>query len=522
MKSLAMEKIKEIIHEGTPAQKMELFGFNRETPIDKILLKFKIFTQANFARYFKSKSAPFHDEMVLNLIRSYLGEKYVNLAFRGSAKTTLAKLFVVFVILNDQDNFRKYIKVLSRDMKNPKQIVTDAYNMCLELFHIYGDVFEKEGERKTEERMDSFTLKSGVKLTAGTVGQQQRGHLQDASRPDWIWFDDVEDSESISSQTITEGIIRRSNEAIDGLSHNGSWFLTGNYISEYGVIEWFKTKSNVIVQITPIIIDGRPAWDVYTMEQIEAKKKDSEDFYGEYMCDPAKSEGKFFNMELIDRDIKACKEPEETRNEIKFWAKYLPNHRYGLGADTSEGIGKDSNALATFDFKTGELVATYHSNTISPDLFAYEISNVGRDFGHCIVGPENNNYSGGVVISKLKDIYPNIFQQVDNSKVGPEIQTKKLGWNTNSISKRNMFTDFRRDYNDGLIKIYDQNVLKEMRSYSNNDLVDKKGVGSVTRHFDLLTAVVIAWQMKDYAIDNQSFESYQTEGVGGFYPDLGI
>lgn len=158
--------IKKIILEGSPIEKITLFSFNKDTSENKVLYKFKLFTQGNLIRYFKGKNAPFHDEMVRNLIRSYRGQNYINLAFRGSAKTTLAKLFLVFVLLNDEDHSRKYIKILSRDIKNPKQIVTDVFNICLELRPIYGDVFEKEGEKKREERMDSFTLKSGVKLTA--------------------------------------------------------------------------------------------------------------------------------------------------------------------------------------------------------------------------------------------------------------------------------------------------------------------------------------------------------------------
>lgn len=70
-----------------------------------------------------------------------------------------------------------------------------------------------------------------------------------------------------------------------------------------------------------------------------------------------------------------------------------------------------------------------------------------------------------------------------------------------------MFYEFRTDYNDGLIIIYDIEVLKEMKAYSNSDLSDSV-VGLITRHFDLLTAVVIAWQMRKYAQQNSGMKSY--------------
>ena len=66
-----------------------------------------------------------------------------------------------------------------------------------------------------------------------------------------------------------------------------------------------------------------------------------------------------------------------------------------------------------------------------------------------------------------------------------------------------MLFEFRKDYNDGKIKIYDVNVLKEMRSYTTSDLTDTQ-VGMVTRHFDLLMAVVIGWQMRKYATFNNN------------------
>ncbi|MEI6532487.1 MAG: Hint domain-containing protein [Candidatus Roizmanbacteria bacterium] len=278
------QKIKDTILEGTNAQKQYLFSFTNSDNTERVALKFKLFTQTNFRRYFKGKGASFHDEMLNNLIKSYRGERNINIAFRGSSKTTLTKLFVVFVLLNDIDHHRRYLKVLSRDIKNPKQIVTDVFNLCLEMRPLYGDVFEKDGDIKREETMSSFTMKSGVKFTAGTVGQSQRGHAQDAYRPDWIWFDDIEDRESISSQVITEGIISRIDEAITGLAKGGSWTVTGNYISEYGVMQWFLDKENTIKQITPILRDDKATWDIYSLAEIEIFKKDSEDFFGEYLC----------------------------------------------------------------------------------------------------------------------------------------------------------------------------------------------------------------------------------------------
>ena len=211
-------------------------------------------------------------------------------------------------------------------------------------------------------------------------------------------------------------------------------------------------------------------------------------------CDPTRSEGKFFDLDRIEADMKKCRKPLHKIGDTKYYFGYLSHHRYGMGADTSEGVGLDSNALALFNFTTGDLVATNHSNTIKPELFAHELKRVGNEYGECIIAPEINNMSGGIVIITLKNIYNNIFRNIDRTKF-KEVETLQLGWHTNSRSKPQMFMDFRRDYNDGLIHIYDEQVLKEMKSYANSDIVENVK-SKVTRHFDLLTSVVIAWQMK--------------------------
>lgn len=513
-KKEARDRIINVAMNGTPAEKRHLFGFDKTTTNEMILQKFKLFAKSQYNRYYQTTDAPFHDGMIMRTIQSYRRENVVEIGFRGSAKTALKKLLRVYLLLNDKDHYRKYAKVLCGDLTNSKQIVTDIYNMMLEVAYIYGNVFEQEGSKKSEETMSSFTMTCGVKLKSGTVGQKQRGHQQDAYRPDWVWFEDIEDSETISSQVITRGVIKKCDEAIQGLARGGSWELTANYISDIGTVQWFLDKKNIIKSITPIlydaefekgksagpIVEGKIAWPAaYTIKDIQKIQEDALDFWGDYMCDPNRSENKFFDIERIERDMKLAREADRTSGDLKYWGEYQPHHRFGQGSDHSEGIGKDSNALAGFDFNTGELMYTYANNEIAPDLASYEFARVGSEFGNCIWAPEINNKCGGIVITTAKHLkYPNIYQQ-RNVEKWAELPNGNLGWDTNGSTKHTMFFEFKRDYKDGLIKIYDIEVLKEMKSYTNNDLQETKTTGLITRHFDLLTACCIAWQMKKYA-----------------------
>lgn len=492
------EQIKRICLEGTPEERRKLFAFNDTMSVEKVAYKFQLFTRTFFHRYYQQKSAPFHNVMVINYLTSYLlGQNKMELAFRGAAKTSLLELVVVFVLLNDESSKRKYAKILSRDLKNSKKMVTDIYNKLVELEHVYGDVFEQEGKKKREETMSSFIMKKGVQVSAGTVGQAQRGHKQDAYRPDWILFEDIEDRETISSAVITAGIIGKCDEAVTGMSQNGCYVVNGNYISEDGTIEWFKRKPSVQTNITPLEIGGIPTWDVFTPEKIQQLKEESLDYAGEYLCDPARSGSKYFDIDRVTNDMLNVKPPIKVVGGVKYYATYKSDHKYGSGADTAEGKGQDSCALSLFDFTTNELVATYASNTIFPDLFGFELIRVGREFGQCIIAPEINNTSGGTVIQVLKqEEYPEIYRKEIKDKLN-NVLTKQLGWHTNTSTKSSAFAEFRRDYNAGKIKIYDEDLLKEMRAYNVNDISEEKGL--LTRHFDLLMSAVIAWQMRDHA-----------------------
>ncbi len=509
------ELIRHIILRGTPAEKAKLFRFNVRESNEKILKKFKLFARSQYPRYFSSKDSPFHDCLIDDYIRSYKGQESVlDAAFRDAAKTSYLKLFLVFVIQNDEEVTHRYIKVLSKDIANSKQIVTDAYNMMVETSYIYGDLFEREGNKKREETMGSFTMKKGVKVSSGSVGQDQRGHLQDAYRPSWVLFEDIEDRGSIASQVQTQNIINKCQEAIDGMAKGGRFVVNCNYISEDGVVAWFMQKPSVHVRITPIatgvvygvnaqgkkcITSAVSTWERYSLDDLNEKYQDSEDWFGEYLSDPGRSEDKFFSIDAIDKHIEQYAiEPKLIAGGIKYWDEYRPNHRYGIGSDHSEGIGKDANTAVLFDFKTGEQIASHADNTMAPELSAHTYARLGQEYGNCIYAPETNNRCGGIVITTLKDIpYPNIYRYEITDKLN-NVLTNKIGWETNGKTKTTALMEFRRDFNDGLIIIHDLNLLKEMRAYTNNDLQERT-TGLITRHFDLLMAAVIAWQMKDLA-----------------------
>jgi hypothetical protein len=495
--------LQEILSKGTKGQQKALFQFSKEDSNKAILLKFNLWSRFFFAKYFESDDAQFHGEIDLHNLEVYRGQinSFVNGAFRGAAKTARTKLFVAYAIANDTDHYRKYFKVLAADGVNSKQIVTDVYNMLVRVASYYPEIFEKTSTKR-EETMSSFTTATGVKVIADTVGTEQRGAIQEEARPDFIWYEDFENRTTLRSLVKTKAIWDNMEEARTGLSKSGSCVYTCNYISEMGNVHKLvsKVSSGHVVMITPIIENGIPTWNRYTVEDIEKMKIDDDDFEGERLCKPSASKDVLMDRDVLDK--MEAKEPVRTVAGFKMFKEFDPSHRYGSGHDIAGGVGLDSSTSVFIDFDTipARVVGTFKSNTIIPEAFGDEIYREGEYFGLPIAGIENNKFDQAILKAKLLGV--NLYKtQPNGAKINATAQPTTYGWNTNTLTKPKMIQSFTKAVNDGLIDLSDKDLIQECKSYTRNDLIeDVKDPRLTTRHFDLFIAACIAWQMKDFAV----------------------
>jgi hypothetical protein len=474
---------------------------------DSVILKFNLWSRYFFPQYFTSKDADFHNEIDVNNWKAYNKEldAFINIAFRGAAKTARTKLFVAFCIANDQNHRRKYYKVLCADIVNARQIVTDIYNIFVNprVAGHYPEIFEKTNAKR-EETMNSFTTAEGVKITADTVGTDQRGAIQEESRPDFIWFEDFENRTTLRSGKKTKMIWENMEEARTGLSVDGACLYTCNYISESGNVHLLIQKSQGAkrrVLIVPIEYDdGRISWeDRYSREAIEKMKLEDDDFAGERLCKPSASRDVLFDRPSLEAMI--LMKPIRDIAGFKIFRKYDPSHRIGSGHDVAGGVGLDSSTSVFIDFDVvpAQVVATFANNTIKPDVFGDEIARQTDYFGACMAGIEKNNH-GHATIARARQLGVNLYA-TENKKVRVEYSSpKEYGWNTNGLTKPAMLFAFAKAIEDGLIVLNDEALIAECKSYTRNDLMDDEDDPRLTtRHFDLLIAGAIAWQMKDHA-----------------------
>lgn len=515
---MANPTIQEILQSNDANRILPLFRFTLEDTNEVILFKFGLWARHFFPQYFKAEDAEFHDDIDGGNLDVYRGslKQFVDIAFRGAAKTARTKLFIAFVILNDIHNFRKYFKILCEDIDNSKQLVTDIYNMLVnpKVAELYPDTF-RETSAKREERMESFTTFTGVKVIADTVGTGQRGSLQEDARPDYVWFDDFETRKTLYSAKDSRKIWANMEEARTGLAKNGGCIYTCNYVSEQGNVHTLVTKvsSSKRVLIVPIMRNGVPTWSYYTVGEIAQMKVDDDDFEGERMCSPSASKDILFDRATLDKMVTI--EPVRVIGDLKIFKPYNASHRYGSGNDVSGGVNLDSSTEVFIDFSTipAQVVATFASNTIKPDTFGDQIQKDSDKYGGCIVGIEKNNH-GHATIARAKQLEVNMYYTRPKEDVKKEHDTdpKEYGWHTNALTKPKMFFDFLKAVEDGLVELNDAALKAEAMSYTRNDLIDdEKDPRLTTRHFDLLVAACIAWQMKDHAtvavakVENQEF-----------------
>jgi len=209
---------------------------------------------------------------------------------------------------------------------------------------------------------------------------------------------------------------------------------------------------------------------------------------------------KLFDSEKLGLQKKY--EPIQEYGGFRVFREYQLGHRYGIGCDVAEGIGKDSSTIVVWDFSTvrPRVVAEYANNNIAPDMFAHEIKNIGAKYEFPIVAVERNNH-GHTTISKLREIYP--------EKCIYEHAPDKYGWATNLVTKPKMMYDLVTAINEYLVKVVSNRIISEMRRIDKEELREIKNKPETTAHFDLLIAAAIGFQMRNESVkkDHVSHQS---------------
>jgi len=177
---------------------------------------------------------------------------------------------------------------------------------------------------------------------------------------------------------------------------------------------------------------------------------------------------------------------------VELWDKPEKYKRYCVGVDVAEGLAQgDYSVGVVMDEKTCDIVAMWHGH-IDPDLLAHEMIKVCRYYNDAYLGVESNNHGGTTLLSLKRLEYWNLFFQKTYDKISNQI-SKKLGWNTNTNTKRLMIDKLNEFVREKWIGIYSDLIISEMLTYIRND---KGQFGAQEGCFDdTVMAAAIALQL---------------------------
>ncbi len=541
-----MNKVQKI---GRDLMEMVVRG-NRDQRVYICEQQFAAFAMYYFSEFFTYDIPDFQWRMYAALDRFTRGAFTYLLwvMFRESAKTTLAKIYVVYCICYRK---KRFINWDAFDKGNAEQALFDISSWLQTNRLIIGDFgqlyFEdpKKASRESRmKRMGEFITVNGVKVKAYSTQESTRGRIYGKFRPDLYVLEDFETSKTAESVAVTAKVIKHMDELKSGLSVDGQVIFLCNLITETGSVGSLlqEAKENPAawhVQNVAVEENGEISWPgkyVRTNDEaavinamipnrkeyvvsLEQKRKDLNSggrkvYEAEMLNSPEASGELFFDRARIDRDIIEARKhpPIKEVGSFRIYEEYKAKYRYAGGADTSKGVMRDActsifGRFSMLDREASKIVGAYDSNTTAPDDFGDEMASQGRMFGECLLAPELNN-TGFATVTRLKAIYPvsRIYRQVKEDQIGKNT-TKDLGWEANSQNVSAIYYAFRTGYDEGSIEIWDIKLLNEMRMFTKRDLesasrrAEQASVeGGVTRHFDLLRAACIWWEMRHHAI----------------------
>lgn len=522
--------------------------------------EFALFAMYYFAEYFTYKIPAFQWLMYIALNQFTQGKfKFLLwIMFRESAKTTIAKIYVTYCIA-----FRKkrFINYDSYDKGNAEAALFDISTwlqtnkrLIKDFGHLYYEDARTAAHQSKMKRINEFVTVNRVKVKAYSTQESTRGRIFDRWRPDLYIVDDFETEITTKSAPVTAKIIAHIDAMKAGISVDGQIIFLCNLTSESGSVASLiaEAKENPISwRVHRVDVEdgeGNIAWpDKYVplrdealkinearpkeemVVSLEEKKKDlnaggRKVYEAEMLNNPEAAGEPFFNRERVDADIAKAKRKPPIKNVggLSIWEEYkarnstyLPGNtlpRYAFGADTAKGVKRDSCTsvgirFSRIDKERSAVVATYASNTIAPDEFGDEFAAHGRLFGECLLAPELNN-TGYATVTRLKAIYPQhrIYRRTEDDQVGERV-TRDLGWEARPGAVESIYYNFRASYDAGEIDVWCPALLAEIRSFTKRDLVeatkrrdDPQGAGVITKHFDLLRAACIAWEMRTHAV----------------------
>jgi hypothetical protein len=238
---------------------------------------------------------------------------------RGVAKTALTTTALTYALAY---NLQKYIVITSSSAQNSSEYLYEARSTLLTNKAIIRDF----GRLATRERVDKETgiinrqraedfianNKMKTRLESISTNESLRGRLYDKTRPTLLVQDDIETSQTVRSQVVTEQIKQQIQEAENAMAHNPKIILLGNKLTNDGNVAYFESKyEKMKTDKFQVITMKVHSWDTKFVET-----REEADAINKYSASQKVGDGYQMNMQSVE-DIK------ERNDNMTFMAEYL-------------------------------------------------------------------------------------------------------------------------------------------------------------------------------------------------------
>jgi hypothetical protein len=111
---------------------------------------------------------------------------------------------------------------------------------------------------------------------------------------------------------------------------------------------------------------------------------------------------------------------------VKGWNERRWTHRYCIGSDISEGLGRDWSVAYVFDRQLKQFVARMRSNQIDSHRWADRLYDLSRYYENALIVPERNG-AGITTIDRLRELKAHIYVRENINQIGKQV-TKQYGF----------------------------------------------------------------------------------------------
>lgn len=146
---------------------------------------------------------------------------------------------------------------------------------------------------------------------------------------------------------------------------------------------------------------------------------------------------------------------------LTIWETPIKGEKYVIGADVAEGLESGDASSAKIINSNAVEVARFHGR-LDPDEYGKVLVELAETYNKALIVPEVNNM-GHTTLQAIKEKgYLNVYMREVQDEISTEKKTSKMGWQTNVKTKQTMLNRLVAYYRDGLVKIRDIEVLREM------------------------------------------------------------